>query len=144
MNDDRPTEDSQTRFEELASGYQRKLSRKFALLLPFKTHIEGLLARRASYDDIRLLLEDAKVVVSKNTLYRFCHQVIGKKTVRQGNRIAKVISQPNIPPTKVQPVQPPAESVGVALREQPEPRERYAGPWSKRKRGPRIADSKNL
>ena len=44
-----------------------------------KTQIEGLLANRASYDDIRLLLEDVQVVVSKITVYRFWHQVLGHK-----------------------------------------------------------------
>ena len=141
MGDDSPSENAHLRFKELASGYRHKLPRKLALLLPFKTQIEGLLERRASYDDIRLLLEDVKVVVSKNTVYRFCHQVIGQKSVRQRNGTAKEISEPKISPMKAQPVQPPAENIGAALREQ---RERFAGPWSRRKRGPRIADSKNL
>ena len=138
MNDDRPADDSQTRFEELANGYRPKLSRKFALLLPFKTHIEGLLARRASYDDIRLLLEDAKVVVSKNTLYRFCLQVIGKKTVRQGNGGIKKNPTLAVSPAPIQIIKPPLEAVETVL---PGQRERYAGPWSKRKPVPRIADS---
>ena len=133
--------DSQTRFEELANGYRPKLSRKFALLLPFKTHIEGLLARRASYDDIRLLLDDAKVVVSKNTLYRFCLQVIGKKTVRQGNGGIKKNPSSAISPAQILVIKPPLEAVETVL---PEQRERYAGPWSKRKPVPRVADSKNL
>ena len=141
MGDNSPSENAHLRFKELASGYRHKLPRKLALLLPFKTQIEELLERRASYDDIRLLLEDVKVVVSKNTVYRFCHQVIGQKSVRQRNGTAKEISQPKISPAKIQPVRPPAESIGAELREQ---RERFAGPWSRRKRGPRIADSKNL
>ncbi len=124
-------------FKELASGYQPKLPRKLALLLPFKTQIEELLAKQASYDDIRILLEDVKVIVSKDTVHRFCRQVIGQKPVRQRNAGAKEIS-----PLKISPVQqPPPESIQATLREQ---RERIPGPWSRRKRGPRIADSKNL
>jgi hypothetical protein len=136
MSDSSPSEDSQVRFKELANGYQPKLPRKLALLLPFKPQIEKLLERKASYDDIRLLLEDVKVTVSKDTVHRFCRQVIGQKAVRQRNAGAKEIT-----PLKILPVQPPPESIQASLREQ---RKRIPGPWSRRKPGPRIADSKNL
>ena len=136
MSDNSPSEEARARFKELASGYQPKLPRKFALLLPFKTQIAGLLARQASYDDIRILLEDVKVTVSKDTVHRFCRQVIGQKAVRQRTASAKEIL-----PLKISPVQPPPEIIQTTLREQ---RERIPGPWSRRKRGPRIADSKNL
>lgn len=137
MSDNSPSEEARARFKELASGYQPKLSRKFALLLPFKAQIAGLLARQASYDDIRILLEDVKVTVSKDTVHRFCRQVIGQKAVRQRNAGAKEIL-----PLKISPVQqPPSESIQASLREQ---RKLIPGPWSRRKPGPRIADSKNL
>jgi hypothetical protein len=138
MSDNGSSEDSQSRFKELASGYQPKLPRKFALLLPFKTQIEELLARQASYDDIRLLLEDVKIFVSKDTVHRFCRQVIGQKPVRRRNPGAKEAPQSKILPVQVQPT---SENIQTTLREQ---RERFPGPWSRRKRGPRIADSKNL
>jgi hypothetical protein len=137
MGDDDSSEAVQTRFTALAGSYKTKLPRKLALLLPFKNQIAGLLARRASYDDIRILLEDVKIVVSKNTVYRFCRQVIGQKPVRQHNAGAKEIL-----PLKISPVQPPPpESIQASLREQ---RKLIPGPWSRRKPGPRIADSKNL
>jgi hypothetical protein len=136
MGDNSSSEEARVRFKELASGYQPKLPRKLALLLPFKTQIEELLAMQASYDDIRILLEDVKVTVSKDTVHRFCRKVIGQKPVRQRSAGTNVIS-----PLKISPVQPPPESIQATLREQ---RERFPGPWSRRKRGPRIADSKNL
>ena len=136
MGDNSSSEDTQVRFKELANGYKAKLPRKLALLFPFKSQIEELLARQASYDDIRLLLEDVKVVVSKDTVHRFCRRVIGQKPVRQRSAGAKRISQ-----SKILPVQSPSASIQTTLTEH---RERYAGPWSRRKRGPRIADSKNL
>ena len=134
MGENHLVEATQSRFIELASGYKAKLPRKLALLLPFKCQIEGLLAKQASYDDIRLLLQDVEVVVSKNTVYRFCHQVIGQKAVRQHNTGMKETP-------KISPVLSSPESIRTTLREQ---RERFPGPWSRRKRGPRIADSKNL
>jgi len=137
MSDSSPSDDSQVRFKELANGYEPKLPRKLALLLPFKPQIEKLLERRASYDDIRLLLEDVKITVSKDTVHRFCRQVIGQKAVRQRNAGAKEIL-----PLKISPVQPPPpESIQASLREQ---RKLIPGPWSRRKPGPRIADSKTL
>ena len=137
MSDNSPSEEARARFKKLANGYQPKLPRKFALLLPFKAQIAGLLARQASYDDIRILLEDVKVTVSKDTVHRFCRQVIGQKPVRQrDNPGVKEIT-----PFKIAPVQPLPQSIQATLREQ---RERIPGPWSRRKPGPRIADSKNL
>jgi len=137
MGDNSSSEEAHARFKELANCYRPKLPRKLALLLPFKTQIEGLLAKQASYDDIRILLEDAKVIVSKDTVHRFCRQVIGQKPVRQRNAGAKEIL-----PLKISPIQqPPSESIQASLREQ---RKLIPGPWSRRKPGPRIADSKNL
>ena len=137
MSDNSSSEEAHARFKKLASGFQPKLPRKLALLLPHKTQIEELLAMRASYDDIRILLEDAAIAVSKDTVYRFCRKVIGRKPVRQRNADAKEIT-----PFKISPVQqPPSESIQTSLREQ---RKLIPGPWSRRKPGPRIADSKNL
>ena len=137
MSDNSSSEEARARFKKLASGFQPKLPRKLALLLPHKTQIEELLAMRAYYDDIRILLEDAAIVVSKDTVYRFCRKVIGRKPVRQRNADAKEIT-----PFKISAVQqPPPESIQASLREQ---RKLIPGPWSRRKPGPRIADSKNL
>jgi len=136
MSDKISSEEAQARFKKLASGFQPKLPRKLALLLPHKTQIEELLAMRASYDDIRILLEDAAIAVSKDTVYRFCRRVIGRKPVRQRNADAKEIT-----PFKISAVQPSPESIQGSLREQ---RKLIPGPWSRRKPGPRIADSKNL
>jgi len=136
MSDNNPSGDIQARFKKFAGGYQPKLSRKFALLLPFKSQIKVLLAKKATYDDIRLILEEIKVVVSKDTLHRFCRKVIGQKPVRQRKAGAKKIS-----PFKTSPDKPSTENIPPILQEQ---RKYIPGPWSRRKPGPRIADSKNL
>ena len=137
MSNNSSSEEAHARFKKLASGFQPKLPRKLALLLPHKTQIEELLAMRASYDDIRILLEDAAIAVSKDTVYRFCRKVIGRKPVRQRNADAKEIT-----PFKISAVQqPPPETIQASLREQ---RKLIPGPWSRRKPGPRIANSKNL
>ena len=75
MSDKSASEDDQTRFRGACQRLPPQTAPKLAHCVPFKAQIEGLLAKQASYDDIRLLLEDVNVVVSKNTVYRFCRQV---------------------------------------------------------------------
>lgn len=140
MGENPASEPVQSRFGELAKVYSPKLPRKLKLLLPLKDHIEGLLAKRASYDDIRILLKEANIIVSKNTVYRFCREVIGQKPVRQPTTVKKEISK--TPPSLSSPANTPA-SIHTALQVQ-ERRERLPGLWGRRKRGPRIADSQNL
>ena len=140
MSNGTSSEATQNRFDELVNGYQAKLPHKLALLLPFKTQIEGLLAKQASYDDIRILLEDVNVVVSKNTIFRFCHTVVGRP-IRQRKPGTKEISQPKLPQFKPQPTKMSPGIIQAGLQQE---REQFPGPWSRRKRGPRIANSKNL
>jgi hypothetical protein len=136
MNEQNLPDEVKKRLSEVANGYQPKLSPKQALLIPLKTQIKELRARQAAYDDIRLILSKEKIIVSLNTLYRFCRDVIGEKSARPFKTRAPKHSSP-----KIAPVEPSPESIQATLQER---RERFPGPWSRRKRGPRIADSKNL
>jgi hypothetical protein len=136
MSDKSPSEDTQIRFKELASGYQPKLPPKLAQMLPHKKQIQELRERKAAYDDIRLLLRNVNIIVSLDTIYRFCRDVLGQKPIRPYKARA-----PKHPSSEISPVLPSPESVQTTLREH---RERFPGPWSRRKRGPRIANSKNL
>jgi len=135
MSEESSSDEIKIRLSERANGYP-KLSPKQALLLPFKTQIEELRARHAAYDDIRLILAEEKIIVSLNTLYRFCRAVIGQKPVRPYKARERKSS-----PSRVLPALPSPEKIEATLREQ---HERFPGPWSRRKRGPRIANSKNL
>jgi hypothetical protein len=62
--------------------------------------------------------------------------VIGQKPVRQRKAGAKKTALFKISPDK-----PSPESIPPTLQEQ---RKHIPGPWSRRKPGPRIANSKNL
>jgi hypothetical protein len=136
MSNENPTQDTKSRFSELANGFQRKLPPKFAQMIPLKKEIQELRARDAAYDDIRLLLKNADIIVSLDTVYRFCRDVLGEKSIRPYK-----IRAHKQTPSKVLPVLSSPENIQTTLREQ---RERAPGPWLRRKRGPRIADSKNL
>jgi hypothetical protein len=142
MNAANPSEDTKARFAELARTYQPKLPRKFAEMMPFKAWIEELRAKHASYDIIRELLEDVNVLVSNDTIFRFCREIIAKKSRRGRKRAADARPVPAENNT-AQPVEPSGKSPSVAegLAEQ---RGRAVGPWTRRKRGPHITDSKNL
>lgn len=118
-----------------------KLTKSNALLFPYLNEIRALRARDAAYDDIRLILAEEKIVVSLNTLYRFCRDVLGEKAAAPPKQ-----RSPKSLPAHLQPV-PTNEQVLVAPSLQSalqERREHLPGVWGRRKRGPRIADSKNL
>jgi len=136
MSEPSPSDDIMLRLTKRANGYKPELPPKLAQLLPFKTQIKELRARRAAYDDIRLILAEEKIIVSLDAVYRFCRDVLGEKTGRSDKS-----RPPKNSPSKVQPALPSPEKIEATLREQ---RERFPGPWSRRKRGPRIANSKNL
>ena len=133
------SEERQTRFKELATGFQPKLSPKLTEMLPFKKYILELRNRKASYEVICSLLEDVDVFVSLDTIYRFCRDVIGVKTARPYKpRVRKNPPANNLPTT------PLIQRSGIDLPTPSKPRERYDGPWAKKKNVPRIANPKKL
>ncbi len=138
---EQPREQSKARVRTKIKQYP-KLTKSNALLFPFRNEIRALRARDAAYDDIRLILAEENVVVSLNTLYRFCRDVLGEK--------AAAPPKPRSPQSSLEPVEPTSTADPVAARPNnlqaalQERRERLPGVWGRRKRGPRIADSKNL
>jgi hypothetical protein len=141
MNEPSPPNEVVSRLTKRATTFKRKPPRKLAELLPFKAQIKELRARRAAYDDIRLILAEEGIIVTLDAVYRFCRDVLDEKSSQPRKPRAKTNSpspvQPVVTPS---PANPPA-SIQTALQER---RERLPGLWGRRKRGPRIADSKNL
>ena len=138
MSDKPPFEDTQIRFKELASGYQPKLPPKLAQMLPHKKQIQELRERKAAYDDIRLLLAEDEQGLSCRLIRSFD---FAATCLAKNQSVPTKPARPKHPSSKVSPVLPSPESIQATLGEQ---RERFPGPWSRRKRGPRIANSKNL
>jgi hypothetical protein len=137
-----PSEETKARFAELARKYEPKLPRKFAQMMPFKEWIRELRSKGASCDDIRSLLADVNVTVANDTVHRFCRDMIGNES-RRGRKQRVGVSAQASRDGSPQPEEPAAQSNSLAesLAKQ---RGRVLGPWTPRKRGPRIADSKNL
>jgi hypothetical protein len=130
----------QSRLTKRATSFKPELPPKLAALLPYKSQIKELRARHAAYDDIRLILAEENIIVTLDAVYRFCRDVLGEKPNEPKKSRAVKTSPPTVQPVLPPPTNPPA-SIQTALQER---RERLPGLWGRRKRGPRIADSKNL
>jgi len=130
-----------TSFEQAVRNYKRA-SKLVGILLKYKSGIAELRRKHASFDIIRELLEADGVTVSARTVARFCHQVIeaegepGKRPYGRKSNSAGIAKNENDK-------RPEGETSGITglLAEQ---REKTIGPWTPRRRGPRITDSKNL
>jgi len=126
-------------FHQAAREYDNT-PKLFRRLLPFKDGIAELRQKRASYARIAELLTDEGIIVSRTTLTRFCRRFLVSESRSKREKG---------PPQSIRPLQ---EAVGatVALENHTvsaqleERRAKVIGPWSPRKRGPRIADAKNL
>jgi hypothetical protein len=144
MTSDAAAKKTESPFSKLAEQYEPKLPRKLALLLPFKAHIKELRTKRASCDAIRILLAEVNIVVSNDTVHRFCRDVIGQRPSRSRHNGYSTTPQrkPNAP---VAEAPPPGKSPLSPLPNHQTDEGKQSGvPWTPRKRGPRIADSMNL
>jgi hypothetical protein len=138
---EQPREQSKARLRAKIKQYP-KLTKSNTLLFPYRNEIRALRSRNAAYDDIRLILAQEHVVVSLNTIYRFCRDVLGEAVANEPKkRSPKHQGTPNPSPAIQQPAPVATVSIQSALQER---REGLPGVWGRRKRGPRIADSKNL
>jgi len=119
-----------------------KLTKSKARLLPYRNEIKALRDRNAAFSDIQLILAQEEVVVSLSSIFRFCRDVLGEQSAIPSREPSPKNSSAAIDPTSaVRPALAPPQSLQATLRER---REHLPGVWGRRKRGPRIADSKNL
>ena len=68
---------AQNKFATAVRDFTPKLSAKFQKLLPFKDGIAELRRKGASYEAIADILRNTNVVVSHDTVTRFCRQILG-------------------------------------------------------------------
>ena len=126
-------------FHQAARDYD-DTPKLFQRLMPFKDGIAELRQKRASYATIAELLTDEGIVVSRKTVASFCRKYL---TSESRSKRKKVSAEP-IPPA-AQPVRPAIASENQVVSAQLEERRaKLIGPWTRRRRGPRIADAKNL
>jgi hypothetical protein len=82
MNSDVASDSPANRFENAVRNYSPKTPRKFQKLLPLKTGIAELRKRRASYQTIADILRGLDISVSCDTVFRFCHEILGEPKAR--------------------------------------------------------------
>jgi hypothetical protein len=124
-------------FREAAQEFDRT-PKLFRQLMRYKDDIAALRQKGASFGTISELLQKDDVTVSWKTVSRFCRKVIGTEKRRRKSAEAIPASEPAETRSKTG---DGAVSLLSALNEQ---RSKVVGPWTSRKRGPHITDSKNL
>ena len=83
---------AQNQFATAVRNFTPKLSPKFQKLLPFKDGIAELRRKGASYETIADILRNTNVVVSHDTVTRFCREVL--KLTRRSSRPRKTSVRP--------------------------------------------------
>jgi hypothetical protein len=126
-------ESAKTRFHEAAQQFDGT-SKLFRQLATYKDEIAELRRKRASYDTISELLKMDGISVSWKTVARFCHATFDSVRSRRRRAVAPKLSV--LPPN--------GGASGDNLRAPLKEHQESVGTWKLRKRGPRIADSKNL
>ena len=124
---------AKTTFREVAEQFDGT-SKLFRQLAAYKDEIAELRRKRASYDTISELLKMEGISVSWKTVARFCHATFDSVRSRRRRAIARELSV--LLPNR----ENKDENGDSVLKERQEP----VGALRLRKRGPRIADSKNL
>jgi hypothetical protein len=124
-------------FREAAQEFDRT-PKLFRALMKYKDDIAALRQKGASFDTISELLQKDNVMVSWKTVSRFCRKVIG--TEKRRRKSGESIPASELVETRSK-TGDGAVSLLSTLKEQ---RSKVVGPWTPRKRGPHITDSKNL
>ena len=126
-------------FHQAARDYDNT-PKLFRRLMPFKDGISELRQKRASFATIAEFLTDEGVIVSRQTVARFCRKFLASASRSKGR---KESAEPT--PPAAQQVRPAIASENQVVSAQLEERRaKLIGPWTRRRRGPRIADAKNL
>lgn len=118
MNDDSAADLARKEFANAVRNYAPKLSGKFRELLPHREGIAELRRKGASYETVVDILHGIHIAVCRDTLTRFCDEVLKLTPARSRQRAA---------------VHQPAPARPVAVSRRPAERPRNAT-------GPRIAN----
>lgn len=149
--DDNKLEQSDERFADAVRTFVQKRPSKYASLLRLQNGITELRSKKASYRTIRDLLQSSGITVSLDTVARFCREIVERRQARPIKRKAHVrtasekMSEGDKSPVGGSPERPSEEcSDVVQLIEQRRNEAPSDAATSLRKRGPRIADPKNV
>lgn len=123
-------------FDAKVQSFEAPAGRRFHALLPFKDGIVRLRDKGASSRTIADLLKQLGVTISHNTIARFCRELA---TVAKPTESRPATSKPSPPAAP----KPPPSAVAELLHQRHESGKAPEPPGSSR-RGPRIADPRNV
>ena len=86
MKTDPATDLAATRLAQAVRDYTPRHPTKFQKLLPMKDSIAELRSKGASYATIADILRNVNVLVAGDTIFRFCHEVLGEPMTRRRKR----------------------------------------------------------
>ncbi len=136
MKTDTAADLAAARLAQAVRDYAPRHPTKFRKLLPMKGSIADLRSKGASYAAIADILRNVNVPVASDTVFRFCHEVLGEPTTRRRKRRKMA---PRVP-TKRAHEKPVVNNVtGVHKQADSQPTREW-----KRPDGPRIADPKTI
>jgi hypothetical protein len=136
MKNDPASDLAAQRLANAIRDYTPKHPSKFQTLLPLKDAIAELRAKGASYATIADILRNINVPVACDTVFRFCHEVLGEPMTRRRKR--------RKPPVRV--LSERAQEKSHEDHSTNKSKKADSRPVSGRKdtNGPRIADPNNI
>ena len=124
-------------FDAKVQSFEGAKGRRFQTLLPFSEGIRRLREKGASSRTIAELLKQLGVTVSHNTIARFCRELAAPAASREHRA-------PTAKPAAPAKLNPPSKSVAELLSQRRENGKTPEAIGDSRRRGPRIADPKNV
>ena len=95
MKTDPATDLAATRLAQAVRDYTPRHPTKFQKLLAMKDSIAELRCKGASYATIADILRNINVPVACDTIFRFCHEVLGEPMTRRRKRRKMATGVPN-------------------------------------------------
>jgi hypothetical protein len=136
MKTDSATDLVAARLAQAIRDYVPRHPTKFRKLLPMKGSIAELRSKGASYAAIADILRNINVPVASDTLFRFCHEVLGEPMARRRKRRKVAVADPKRPRRE----KPREDHVPRTVRKaESQPFHTWQRPD-----GPRIADPNNI
>ena len=134
MNTDSATDLAAARLAQAVRDYVPRHPTKFRKLLPMKGSIAELRSKGASYAAIAGILRNVNVPVASDTVFRFCHEILGEPMTRRRKRRKVAVADP-----KKLGREKPREAPSTVKKAESQPFHTWQRPA-----GPRIADPNTI
>ena len=136
MKTDTATDLVATRLAKAIRDYVPRHPTKFRKLLPLKDSIAELRSKGVSYAAVADILRNINVSVASDTIFRFCHEVLGEPMTRRRRR-RKVAD--GVPKERAHKESRKDNAIGTDRKA-----DSLSVPGSERVTGPRIADPNTI